>query len=196
MRVAAAFGATYRSNESLLLDDDGSPFHSPAHSQISPLGMQSAKSRGIRDEVARRQKSCAKLSVTARKRTSWTDRRPEATWKSIIEVHWIGTNGPKINLARPEVWLAGLDLVGRVCPGIAGGRPKKRSSNRDVRRGQTAAKRAIARGHFKKTLRLRSRGLSAKAAGGHNNFTHSRRIACTSKAATGFLSSGPSIVKG
>jgi len=47
MCIAAAFATANWSNESLLLDDVGTPFHSPPATNI-PATMQSGKARGIR----------------------------------------------------------------------------------------------------------------------------------------------------
>jgi hypothetical protein len=57
MRIAAALGAADRSNESLLLDDEGSPFHSPAHSQYPRLACN-------REKRAELGQSCGQLWKT------------------------------------------------------------------------------------------------------------------------------------
>ena len=52
MRIAAAFAAPNGSNEILILDDEGTPFHSPRPQPTSPGLIQSGKARGIRMGVS------------------------------------------------------------------------------------------------------------------------------------------------
>jgi hypothetical protein len=56
MGVAAAFAAADRSNKSLILDDEGTPFHCPARNQHP----QHAYNPGKRAELGRQERGCEK----------------------------------------------------------------------------------------------------------------------------------------
>jgi hypothetical protein len=56
MGVAAAFAAADRSNKSLILDDEGTPFHCPARNQYP----QHAYNLGKRAELGRQERGCEK----------------------------------------------------------------------------------------------------------------------------------------
>jgi hypothetical protein len=56
MGVAAAFAAADRSNKSLILDDEGTPFHCPARNQYP----QRAYNPGKRAELGRQERGCEK----------------------------------------------------------------------------------------------------------------------------------------
>lgn len=86
MRIAAAFAAANWSNESLLLDDVGTPFHSPPATNI-PATMRSGKARGIR--TARR------LAVKNLCTTVGKDLPPSA-----------GSQQTQIGITLPALWLA------------------------------------------------------------------------------------------
>jgi CelD/BcsL family acetyltransferase involved in cellulose biosynthesis len=75
MRIAAAFDAAKRPNESLLLDDEGTRLHSPAPDPSTVELMQSDKRYGIGTILQRSVKNCAKRVIeTKRARRRNSDR--------------------------------------------------------------------------------------------------------------------------